>query len=195
MNKKAQLSLFQFMIIGFLAVVFFAGLIWVMGQLNDVFTQVGIANEQASHPVSYFPCIDNASATCNFSSYTNMSLASEQIWGTAYTSIQSLRMVAGVYLLSMMVLIILVGAYERKHPLLFFAYILLTTLAVIFAPTISNAYENLLSSSVFDGELTNFSLANTILLNLPTVVLFVGILGAIFLFINLIRRGGEENLS
>ena len=194
MKKKAQLSsfsIFTFMITAFMIVVFFAGLIWVMGQLNTVFTDVGVMNEQISRETYYFPCVDNPSATCSMNTYTNMSEASEIIWGQAYTSIQALRMVAIVYILSLGVGIILIGFLERKHPLLFFVYILLTLLAVLFAPTISNAYENLLETGIFNNELQNFTASNYILLNLPVIVLIIGVLGAIGLFINLIRSGDD----
>lgn len=173
-NKRGQLSsfsIFTWIITAFLAVVFFASLIWVMGLLNDVFTQVGVANEvNAGNPM-----------------YTNMTLASEQIWGSAYESIKALRMVSIVYILALAMGIVVVGFLEKKHPFLFFVYILITLLAVIFAPTISNAYEELLSSGIFGGELLNFGTSNFIILNLPVFVLIIGVLGGIGLFINLIR--------
>ena len=198
MNKKGEMSsfsIFTFMITAFLVVIFFAGLIWVMGQLNGVFTQVGIMNDQNPHENISFPCIDNQSETCYGSFYVNMTEASDAIWGTAYESIQSLRMVSIVYILALGVAIIIVGFLERKHPFLFFVYILLTLLAIIFAPTISNAYENLLTSNIFDGELLNFGASNFILLNLPTIVLVIGSLGALGLFINLIRSGNEGSIT
>lgn len=198
LNKKAQMSsfsLFSFMITAFLIVVFFAGLIWIMGTLNDVFTQVGVMD--AANPVTNysFPCVNDASQTCYGTFRANLSQASELIWGNAYDSIQALRMVAMVYILALAVSIIVVGFLEKKHPFLFFVYILVTLLAVIFAPTISNAYENLLDSGIFAGGLTEFTGTNVILLNLPLVVLVIGALGGIGLFINLIRGQNEDNLS
>lgn len=196
LTKKAQgtFGIFYFMIGVFLFVVFSAGLIWVMGTLNDVFTNVGVINEQTPHETYYFPCADNVSATCSMNTYTNMSLASEQIWGSAYDSIQALRMVSVVYILALGVCIIITGFLERKHPFLFFVYILIVSLAVIFAPTISNAYESLLNSNIFDGELQNFTVANFLILNLPLVVLIIGALSSIGLFINLIRMNDERGL-
>lgn len=195
-NKKAQssFSIFNFMITAFLVVVFFAGLIWVMGTLNDIFTEVGVTSD-ASPTINYtFPCVDNSSNTCGGTFKANMTYASEVIWGSAYDSIQALRMVAIVYILALAVAIIIVGFLERKHPFLFFIYILIVLLGLLFAPTISNAYESLLASNIFDGELLTFTASNFILLNLPIVVLVVGILGAFGLFINLIRGGGEGEI-
>ena len=182
LNKKGQLSsfsLFNWMILGFLAIVMFAGFIWIMGTLKDVFDEVGVQNEKnAGQPM-----------------YVNMSQASEDIWGSAYDSIQSLRLVGSVYLLAFGASIIIIGFLERKHPFLFFLYILITLLAVIFAPTISNAYETLLNSGIFDGELQTFTASNFILLNLPIFVLVIGALGGIGLFINLIRNNDEGNIQ
>jgi len=180
-NKKAQLSsfsIFTWMITAFLAVVLFAGLIWTMGVLNDVFTEVGLNNEaRAGQP-----------------GYTNMSLASEQIWGSAYESIQALKLVAITYILALGASIVIIGFLERKHPFLFFVYMLIVLLGIIFAPTISNAYEELLGSGIFDGGLVEFTASNFILLNLPVFVLIIGGLGGIGLFINLVRGGGEGEI-
>lgn len=180
-NKKgqfSQFSIFTFMVTAFLVVVFFAGLIYVQGILKDVFDEVGVQNEiNAGQPM-----------------YVNMSLASEQIWGQAYQSIQALRMVALVYILCLGFSIVIVGFLERKHPFLFFVYILIVLLAVIFAPTVSNAYENLLGSNIFNGELANFSASNWILLNLPIVVLVIGVLGGIGLFVGIVRSPNEGEI-
>ncbi len=180
-NKKAQLSsfsIFNWMIVAFLAVVLFGGLIWVMGILNDVFTEVGVMNEKnAGQP-----------------GYVNMSKASEDIWGVAYDSIQSLRLVAITYILALGISIVIVGFLERKHPFLFFVYMLIVLLGIIFAPTISNAYEDLLLSGIFDGGLVEFTASNFILLNLPVFVLLIGFGGGIGLFINLVRGGGEGEI-
>lgn len=178
-NKKGQgFNLFYFMIVSFLVVILFAGLIWTQGILYDTFHEIGISNEK------------NAGGEF----YVNLTQAADDIWGHAYTSIKSLRLVAIVYLLSLATLIVVTAALERKHPLMFFAYLLITILAVIFAPTISNAYGDITGSGIFDGELANFTATNFILQNLPSIVLLIGTLGAIFLFVNLIR-GSSENVE
>ncbi len=180
-NKKGQLSSFSpimWMITAFLAVVLFAGMIFVMGTLNDVFTQVGLDNEKNSGNPGY----------------VNISKATEDIWGQADESIQALKLVAITYILSLGASIIIIGFLERKHPFLFFVYMLIVLLGVIFAPTISNAYEELLTSGIFDGGLIEFTAANFILLNLPVFVLIIGFGGAIGLFINLVRGNNEGSI-
>lgn len=181
MIKKAQFSqmnIISYIVVAFLFVVFCAGLIYVSGLLNDVFYQVGIANEV------------NSGADI----YVNLTEAGEQIWGNHYQAIQALRMVSFVYLLVLGIGIVIIGFLERKHPFLFFVYILIVLLGIIFAPTVSNAYEELLSSGIFGGELVNFTASNFILLNLPTIIMIIGILGGFGLFVNLIRSGGEGEI-
>lgn len=193
-NKKAwagSFNIFTFIVVSILVVVFCAGLIFVMGKLNDVFTQVGVINEQTPKYTSSVPCINNQSAECSITSYTNISYASEMIWGQTYSSMKALRIVALSYLLAYAVGIMIIGFFERKHPVLFFVYIIITLIGVIFAPIISNAYEDLLNSGLFENELQNFTAINFIMLNLPTIVLIIGIVGAIGLFVNLLRTGEE----
>ena len=182
MNKKAQIhsqfNIFTFMIVAFLAVVLFAGLIYAMGKINDVMHQAGMSNE----------------VNAGKAGYVNMTQASDQIFGQVNQSIQSLKMVAIVYILCEALMIIFMAGFMRTHPFLFIVYVLIVLLAVIFAPAISNAYQNLLDSGIYDNGLQQFSASNFILLNLPTVVLIIGTLGAVFMFIQLIRTEGETNI-
>lgn len=174
MNKQAQtnFNIFTFMIVAFLSVILLASLVWVMGIINDVMTDVGINNDKYN---------------INNPLYTNMTLASEQTFGQANQSIQALRIVSLVYILALASVLIITAVLTSKHPIWFFANVLITLLAVLFAPTISNAYESLLNSGVLNGTLTSFGSSNFLILNLPTVVLIVGFAGGLFSLINMIR--------
>lgn len=198
LNKKAQagsFSVFSFMVFAFLAVLVFASLIYTMGLINDVFVNVGIANEALPHPVYQIPCISNQSQTCNVSTYVNMSSASEQIFGQLNQSIQALRLVGLVYILGLAAILIITGSLVRTNPIWFFAVLLISLLAILFAPTISNAYDTVLQANIFNGELQNWTAVNWIMLNLPVVVLVISIFMGIFSLINLIRGvSGEGEL-
>jgi hypothetical protein len=89
---------------------------------------------------------------------------------------------------------VITNSMMRIHPALFFVYILIVILAVMFAAPISNAYLNILNSNVYDGILSSFTGSNWILLHLPFVIAVTGIIGAIFLFINIVRVGNEGTL-
>lgn len=180
-NKKGQFltfNIFHFIIVSFLVVLFFGGLIWIMGQINTVMHQAGVANEvNAGQP-----------------GYVNMTLASDQTFGIINNSIQSLRMVAVVYILGLAICIILMGLLIKVHPIFYFAYVLIIFFAVAFSVPVSNAYLTLLQSGIYDGTLASFSAANYILLNLPVFVFIIGIIGGIFLFIQMLRNESEPVL-
>jgi hypothetical protein len=194
-GQFSQFNIFTFIVVSLLAVVLFAGLIYAQGLIYQVFLQVGLSND-ANIPASYsMPCLDNASNTCTGTIYTNMTQAAQVTFGNVYQSILALRIVAVVYILCLAVSIILVNAMIKVNPLWFFLYILLALLAVLFAPQVSNAYYNLMQSGVFGGELNNFGLASWLVLNLPLLVMVIGIVGFIFLFINVIRTGFDTGVG
>jgi Flp pilus assembly pilin Flp len=184
-NKKGQTStvfnIFYFIIVTLVSVLFIGGLIYVTGLLNGVFTQVGVNND----------------LTRNSSSpgYVNLTLASNETFGVLNNSVQSLYMVAGVYVLALAASIIITNIFMKMHPLWFFAYMLIAVLAVIFSAPVSNAYQSILASNIYGGNLAGFTIPNFVLINLPIIVMVIGVLGGIFLFINMIRTGDERNLG
>lgn len=183
-DKRAQMNfsvfnIFTFMIVCFMAVVLFGGLIYVSGLLNDVFLDVGLKNEgNAGRP-----------------GYTNLTVAAQNTFGKMDSSIQALRLVAITLIFSELMFFVLALSFQRAHPAMFFVYILIIFLAVMLAAPISNSYESLLGSNIYEGNLQSFTGANWFLLNLPIVVLLAGILGAIFLFINIMRSGNEQVIT
>jgi hypothetical protein len=181
-DKRAQFSVFSiftFIISALLVVLLFGGWIYITGLLNTTFHDVGVLNE----------------GNAGQAGYTNMTLAADQTFGVMNNGIQALRMVAAVYILALAVCIIITNALIKLHPMWFFAYMLISFLAIIFSAPISNAYQTLLASGIYGGGLTQFTLSNFVLLNLPTLVMFITIFGGIFLFINMLRAGNEGNLQ
>jgi magnesium-transporting ATPase (P-type) len=168
-------NIFYWMIISFLVVAFFAGLIYAMGLINGVMHQVGVENDKnVGSPL-----------------WVNLTQASDETFGQVNNSIQALRMVSIVYILGLAVTIIVANALMKIHPIYFFAYIIICLLAVIFAVPIANAYEGLMNSGIYNGLLTSFTASNWILLNLPILTLFISVLGGVLLFVNLVRTGNE----
>lgn len=184
-DENAQLqystifSPFRFIIVIFMAVIFFAGLIYITGLLNNAFIDVGRTNE----------------GNAGMPGYTNLSYAASITFGKMNESIGGLRLVAITLIFSEILLIFVINAFTKIHPLFFMVWIFIVFLAVIFAAPIANSYEALLQARIFDGTLESFTGANWILLNLPVVTLLVGVLGGIFMFINILRAGGEQGLT
>lgn len=180
-DKRAQLStynIFMFMIISFVAVLLFGGLIYAQGLIFNVMHDVGLQNE----------------VNAGRAGYSNMTAAADITFGTINNSIQSLKMVSLVFILGWFVCTIIASALVRVNPLWFFAYILMGLLGILFSAPISNAYETILQSNIYEGGLVGFTGSNYILLHLPIFMLLLTVLGVIVMMINLIRAGNESNL-
>lgn len=182
-NKKAQFgsvfNIITLIIFAVLVVLVFGGWIYVQHTLYNVFHQAGVMNE----------------ANYGQPGYTNMTYAADATFGVISNGINNLRMVALVFIVAIAICWIIVNSLLKIHPMFYFVYILICGLAIWFAAPVSNAYETLLNSGVYAGELANFTGANYIILNLPTFIMFVSVIGGIFLFINMIRAGNEQTLQ
>lgn len=168
-------AIFRFIIVAFVTVVLLAGLVYVMGLINTTFHSAGIPND----------------VNAGKAGYVNLTRVSDQTFGQVNNSIQALRLVAITLIFSEILFFLVMVSFKRVHPAMFMVYILIVFLAVMFSAPIANAYETLLGSNVYNGTLQSFTGTNWILLNLPMVTLFVGIIGAIFLFISISRIGNE----
>lgn len=195
---------FNIMIVAFVAILVFAGLIYAMGLINGVMHGVGISNDIQVGTNSCFAIIDantcSNTATCSWNGnscvpvgYVNMTTASDATFGQANLAIQNLRVVAIALIFSLILATVLINFAVKVHPMWFFVYLMIVVLAIIMAAPISNSYMNLLNSNIFGGILPSFTGANWIMINLPMIVAIGGLLGGIFLFINIIRGTGEVN--
>lgn len=171
-------SPFRFVIVVFLAILFFGGLIYVTGLLNNSFIQVGLQNE----------------ANAGQAGYVNLTQAAQNTFGKVNESIQGLRMVAIAVIFSEILLIFVFNSFLKIHPALFVVWIFIVFLAVMLAAPVANAYEQIVRDQVYNGLLESFTGANWLILNLPIVTLMVGVIGGIFMFINILRTGGEQGI-
>ncbi len=178
-DKKGQINVSEFNIftigiVALLTVVLFGGMIFTMGLLNDTFMDIGQTNTIKG---------------------VNLTKAAEDTFGQVNDSIQALRLVAVTLIFAEIMFLIIFTGFSRKHPALWFVWILLVFLAIMLAAPISNAYESLLQSNIYDGNLASFTGANWILLHLPFVILLTGILGGILMFVNIVRDSQQEGLG
>lgn len=177
-NKGQVFNIFVFIIVSFITVLFCAGLIYVSGLMNTVFTNVGAQNE----------------VNAGQAGYSNMTYAAENTFGKMDSSIQALRLVALSIVFSMIIGIFISNAFMNVHPAFFILYVFIVMLAVFFSAPVSNAYQSLLTSDIFGGNLVTFTPINWIMINLPIVVSGIGLLGAVLLFVNLANRGRPKVL-
>jgi hypothetical protein len=167
----------------FVTILVCAGLIYAMGLLSTTMHGIGVTNDMTT-----------SSTTAG---YVNLTRASDITFGTVNDSIQNLRMVALAIIFAELLSVIIVNfAVRGINPAFFFVHVLIVVLAIIFSAPVSNAYQSLLQDpNIFGGNLQTFTGANWVMINLPLVIAVVGILGGMFLFINILRGGGERNLA
>jgi len=169
-KKGFMIELITFTIIGIVVVLFFAGIIYGFGILNNVLSDTSL---------------DTAAA--------NITGISALTIGKLNTGFLNLRLVAIGMLISYMIATFIVAYFSSKHPIWFFVYFLVTVILVIFSIYISNAYNTMKTNTVLGATLTSFSVADIIISYLPIWVAVIGLFGSVFSIIGMVavRRLAE----
>lgn len=162
MNKRGQLfDVIIWLIIIFIMFIFFVGFKYGFNILTN--TIVGV-----NQPVGN----------------TNVSQIGTDTFGQVNVGLDSLKWLALVITVSMILSIMISNFLIKAHPVFFIVYILITIIAVVLSVYLSNAYESILTSgNVLTQTLQSYKAMNYIMLYLPIWTTIVGIMGAIFLFI------------
>ena len=128
-------------------------------------------------------------------SLINVTDAGQDTFGQINTGLASLRWLALVIAVSMIISIMVSNFLVKAHPVFFIVYILIIVVGIVLSVYLSNAYETILTSSnPLASTLESFTAMNYIMLNLPIWTTIIGILGAIFLFIGVTfdsQQGGS----
>lgn len=162
MKRKGQLfDIIIWLIIIFVMFIFFVGFKYGFNILTN--TVVGI-----NQPVGN----------------TNVTTIGTNTFGQVNTGLDSLKWLALVITISMILSIMISNFLIKAHPVFFIVYILIVVIAVVLSVYLSNAYETILTSgNVLAPTLQSYTGMNYIMLHLPIWTTIVGIMGAIFLFI------------
>lgn len=165
MNRKGSIfDLIVWIVVITIMLVFFAGFYYGFGIMKDQVTSIVIPNS----PI-------------------NISQAGEDTFGQVHTGLASLKWIALVITISMIISIMVSNFLVKAHPVFFIVYIMMTIVGVFLSVYIANAYESILvSSNPISTTLQSFTAMNFIMLHLPIWTTIVGIMGAIFLFIGII---------
>lgn len=155
MNSKGFfIELMAFIIIGIIAVTFFAVFIYGFGLLNS----------------------NMASIDANISG-ANLSLISSNTLGKMNSGMGNLKVMAFVLLIGYAIASLIVAYFNAKHPLWIIVYIMISALLVIFSVYVSNAYETIKNDAVVGGMITGFTISDMIILNLPVLVAIIAFVG------------------
>lgn len=193
MNKKGQFGGGMefsnlWMMVVFLVVVFvsglLAGLIYYDMQVMD--SAIQTINFQI--PIQDNSTITNSSIT-DFQDI--MAITVYPILGLR-TSLPSL-----VYFLIFGFIIALgMTAYmSSKNPIFFVVHILFLSLMTYFSIILSNTYADLLTNSFINSMMIPFTIYNKIMLYLPGIIFFTGLLFAVIAFVNLIKPTNNQQGS
>ena len=165
-SKKASLiDLIVWIIISFVTILFLA--IWVYG--FDIMTQSLTGIESSPGKV-------------------NISKHAQATFGQVNNAMSGLGVLAFVIVFMMAFSLFISNFLVKAHPVFFIVHIFMVVISFIFAVEISNAYEGLMGNAAIGSTLsTTFKGSSFIMLHLPTWVIVVGIVGAIFLFVGIIR--------
>lgn len=170
MNKKGDFSsLFIFIIMTFIIVVFSGVIIYITGQVH---TQLDILA----------PSLSTAS--------TNMTEIVDDTFAPLEASFTVLYWGTFLIIIGMIVSIFIGNFMVQTHPVFFVPYVFITAISVIVSVPISNTYETLATTTVLSDTFLGFAASNLVLRFLPLWVTAIGFVGAIILFSKLIR--GEE---
>jgi len=164
-KKGSVVDVVIWVIIAFVTIMFLA--MWLYG--HNLITTAFVNNPD--------PLIANASADI----FTPVNDALGQ-W---------LPTIAFIIIVAMFISILVSNFLVNAHPVFFFVHVVVTMVAIVIAASISNRYMELLQDPVLGSTLQQFVATNFIMQWLPYWVALLGIFGAIFLYIGIIRKKDE----
>lgn len=166
MNKKSQANLFAVIIwvVSAFVVVMFLGM-WI-------YAHNLITNLLTSIPATGL--IDIADAASKTFSLVD-------------TALNSLHFIAVTIIVILALSVLINAIFIRQHPVLLGVHIFMTLVSVTFSAYIANQYEVLLNNAVIGATLEGFRGSSHILLFAPIWCGIIGVLGFIFLLIQINR--------
>lgn len=107
-----------------------------------------------------------------------------------------LKMLSWLMIAMMFITIILSNFLVKAHPAWIIGYIFIVIVAVVLAVPISNAYEEIMGTTLGAEALSGFSASTYIMLYLPVWVTVIGLIGCLVLFAGiLVDRGSGGGLD
>lgn len=169
-RKGSGFDLIIWMVVAFVILIFFAGWIYAYNLLTE--SVLAVPNPPGN--------------------IVNITSAAEATFGQINEGYQSLRWVALVIVVAMIMSIFISSFVVKAHPVFLIVELLMLIVSIIFSVYISNAYESMLTSTnPLTATLRSFSALDWIMLNLPAWTVVIGVGGMIFLFIGVTLSKGD----
>lgn len=103
--------------------------------------------------------------------------------------------IAVALIFGMIIFIFISNLYAKAHPVFYVVYFIVTVVVVTGSVFISNFWEtDILQLEELGAYAQNWGIINHIMLHLPIYVIVVGILGGVFLAINLPKDQGQGDI-
>jgi hypothetical protein len=170
MNKKgAVIDMIVWIAVAVVVLFIFAGFIYLFSQIGDKLDDVGV--------------ITVGEGTINV---TNIS-------GSTFGEVNKvlptwLHIIAFIIIMGGAISIFISNFLIKGNPVFFIVYVFMTLAAIITAAYISNEYMDMLGNAVIGSTLSGFGAANFIMQWLPYFTAVIGIFGAVFLFIGILKE-------
>lgn len=154
-NKRGfVIELMAFIVIGVICVLFFGGMIYGFGLINNV---LGSGDLDTST--------------------VNVSDASSKSFSYLVNGMSNLKLISAIILIGYLIATLIMAYFSTKHPLWIFVYFLITLLLIIFSIAISNSYDTMRENTTINSIVSGFSIGNLIIAYLPYWVAIIGLLG------------------
>lgn len=156
-NKKGfVVEMLAFIVVGIIAVLFFAGMIYGFGLVKNTLQSGDLDNAQV-----------------------NMTKISSQSFGYLADGMANLRLISAIILIGFFIATMVVAYFSTKHPIWIFVYLLITIIMVIFSVYVSNAYETMKNDPTIGSMVSGFTISDIIISYLPIWVSIIGLLGIV----------------
>jgi hypothetical protein len=200
MNKKAQMNFGQAqgLLSNFTVIIIFIVAVFVGGILAAVvYYDMNILNTTLQTVNFQIPLQNNASAPGNITDFQGI------LKVTVYPllGLSSSLPYLTYFMIFGFVIALAVTAYaSSKNPVFFVVHILFMLVIAYFCFLLSNAYQNILQNTFMNQALANFQVYNVIMLYLPAIVFFTGLIFGAISFVNIMKPqsnigGNQQGLN
>ncbi len=101
-----------------------------------------------------------------------------------------MRWASFAIIFAMILSIFISAALANNHPVVFVPFVLVAIVAIVFSVGISNAYEKIMQDPILAPTFAQYAEMNWLFLNLPMIIIIMGVVGAALIAINIFREPG-----
>lgn len=170
-TKKGSimLDMFIWVIIGFVAVLFFAGFMYGFGIVTNTMTS-----------------INDVIAPDN----TTIGEVAQNTFGQVNSGYQLLKFVALCIFIGMCLNLFITSFFSRIHPVFFVLYLIIWIVVLVVSILMTITYNTMRVDDVLGATIQSFGPMDFILQYLPYIVAVLGGINAVLLFTNIEKEGG-----